>query len=89
MAQAILSERKLQILALHLEGKTNNEIAEIMKATPSSIRFHISAIKKGDQDKRKNPFDRIKAIEARIDRLEKEVLGYFEQRRKALERKMK
>jgi DNA-binding CsgD family transcriptional regulator len=41
-----LSERQIQVLRLLGEGKTNNEIAEVLFRSPNTIKLHVSAILK-------------------------------------------
>jgi len=39
-----MTERELEILALMVEGKSNNEIAEAMFISMSTVKFHVSNI---------------------------------------------
>lgn len=87
--QKPISNRKERILALHLEGKSNKDIAAELNTSPMEVKFALRDLKQGRVDKKNNPFERIKVLEARIDALEKLIYDYFELRRQALERKLK
>jgi NarL family two-component system response regulator LiaR len=39
-----MTDRELEILALMVEGLSNNEIAERIIVSPSTVKFHVSNI---------------------------------------------
>jgi DNA-binding CsgD family transcriptional regulator len=39
-----LSQRETEVLALVIQGKTNNSIAHLLKISPSTIRKHLESI---------------------------------------------
>lgn len=39
-----LSSRQKEILVLMQEGKTNNQIADILAVTPSTVKFHVAGL---------------------------------------------
>jgi len=43
-SEIVLSSRQKEILVLMQEGKTNNQMADILAVSPSTIKFHVAAL---------------------------------------------
>ena len=43
-SETVISSRQKEILVLMQEGKTNNQMADILAVSPSTVKFHVSGL---------------------------------------------